>query len=613
MQYIRNRDKLAIRAMRTLPKDFFFKVFGQLLLDLEAQVHDGSMTSSLQESLLADIALARDVIRRRDVEAVCNLAPTLKTQSIFQGRTVYCKGDAKAFFLQYQLGSFLKKYPFKGVDTRSPAIKKFLKAEQQCALFNSENYKSAERLDATCHTLYGNMLAEIREDIENLLGDSPDPNRVAVSAKHGPGVAVGAGYEVGKSTNYYKWENLPYTVTPAALPFAVRAIQDDPRWIGALDDWYRGRSGNRYGPIDVEDFWTRVLRPVEESRITTVPKSALTDRTIAIEPLLNVYLQLGVDRVIRQDLKRHWGFDLSSQQVNQDLARLGAKDGSYATIDLSAASDTISLKVCEMLLPSAWYDLLVALRTPRGNLDGCTGSFDKISSMGNGFTFALETLIFGALARFAMKRLKNHSKIAVYGDDIVVPTPVAASLIDLLNIFGFSINVEKSFLDGPFRESCGSDWFFEYDVRPVFLTRRVTTVLDLFYLHNSLYQLEQKLHWCWEVNFERTRRYIRKYIPESFRYVYGPPSEQLDSYLFSTRRMPGVGQERWHLHITAVAEKFNSKSSFFFRKLMVPLKGTHRVCESTWDKKRRLTTGNSFDITRRDAVYHRCTKRQVYL
>lgn len=610
MKCIRNRESVEVSEIQTLPKDFEFRVFGKLLLDLERMVEDCAITPALQETLRADIHKARQIVRRRDVGAVSRLADDLSTQSMLNsdhsGRS-----SAKAFFLQYQLGAFLKKHPFKGVDTRTPAIKKFIKAERQCALFNSENYKSALRLDSLCHPLYGNMIDDLRSDIENLLGAEPDLDRVVVGAKHGPGVALGADYGKGRSTCYYKWSTLPYSVTTAASSLAKRAISGDPRWIGALDDWYRERCDNRYGPIDVEDFWSHVLKPVDHSRITTVPKTALTDRTIAIEPLMNVYLQLGVDSIIRQRLKKRWKIDINSQELNQTLARQGAEDGSYATIDLSAASDTISLKLCEMLLPVAWYDLLLTLRCPKGELDGVVGSFDKVSSMGNGFTFALETLIFGALTRLAMKRLKNHSQIAVFGDDIVVPTPVAEALIKLLNIFGFSINSEKSFLDGPFRESCGSDWFLADDVRPVFLTRRVANVLDLYYLHNSLYRLERKLNWVWEIDFQETRRFIRSYIPTKYRNIYGPPSEVLDSYLFSSRRLPGVGQQRWHYAITACALTFNRKSSFFFRKLMVSLKGTTGALNA-WDRMRRLTTGNSFDIVRRDAVRYKCTKRAIY-
>lgn len=613
MEYVTHRSKLNSDLLKIrVPKDFEYKVFGHVVLDLENHVRTKMYHSDTTDALLGDIASAKLAIRSRDPLTVCTLGDRLSTQSMLLSRPVSCVNDAEAFFLQQQLGCFLKKYPFKGVDTVAPAIQKFLKAERECANYNKFNYKALIRMDQTMDPIFGNILDSIREDIAKLLGHVPDTERVEVDALHGPGVSQGTGYDKGRSTSYYKWSNLPYTVTELAKPYAISAISNDPRWIGALDNWYRTRTDNMYGPIDTSDFWDRVLDTVSGSRITTVPKTAKVDRTIAIEPVMNVYLQLGVDRIIRKRLKRKWNIDLDTQDVNQHLAESGSIDGAYATIDLAAASDTISLKICELLLPPAWYNLLCDLRSPSGELIGVTRLFDKISSMGNGFTFALESLIFAAITRHVMRRLRNHGRIAVYGDDIIVPTPAARPLIECLQYCGFTTNIDKTFVSGPFRESCGTDWFLGYNVRPVFLTRKISTVLDLFYLHNALYQLEENLSWQWDIHFENARRYIRKYIPKKFGKIFGPPSETLDGYLFSRRRIPGVGLDRWHLTLGVTAKRFNHKTDFLFRKLMVPLKRTDSRIAS-WDRKRHLTTGNSFDVTRRDAVQIICTKRCVYL
>lgn len=613
MQYIRNKQAVSEDQLKlALPKDFEFKVFGYLIQDLEELAASAHFTPTLNEALAVDFKLAKALVRSRDTVGLSCLADRLSTQSMLKKRLIHCGADAFAFYIQYQLGAFLKKFPFKGTDTRSPAIASFAKAERACSLYNNENYKSLLKMDSTFHPIFGGCVEEIRSDIEKLIGALPDYGRVEERASHGPGVSLGPLYKGGKCTTYYKWSNLPYTVTKGALNAAKQAILADPRWIGALDHWYRKRCNNYYAPIDVDDFWLRILSVVDGSRITTVPKSARTDRTIAIEPLLNVYLQLGVDRVFKSRLKKRWKYDLSTQKVNRDLAKEGAAVGNYATIDLSAASDTISLKICEILLPPAWYDFLCDIRSPKGVLDGYKGSFEKISSMGNGFTFALESLIFGAIVRHVMRRRKNHGKTAVYGDDLIVPTCVAPDVVSLLELCGFSINSDKSFLSGPFRESCGSDWFLQYNVRPVFLKRPARTVMDLFYIHNRLYAQEANLHWSWEVSFQKTRRYIRQYIPKKFGRMYGPISETTDAYLFSPRRLPGVGLERFVLKISPRPVISNRNSSFLFRKLMVSLKGTDAYY-NRWDRKKVLTSGNAFDITRKDHVQYYCTKQKIYL
>jgi hypothetical protein len=610
MQYIRPGKKVEVEKLR-LPKNFEFKVLGKIVSDLETTANETTFSSNISNSLQNDFRIVKQAIRNRDIKAIVRLASSLGTQGMLTNREISCRSDALAFFLQYQLSCFLKKYPFKGIDTKKTAIDKFLMAESTCARFNKINHKALLSMNDTAHPILGGMIESLRADILFLLGDVPNIERVETSALHGPGMSAASDTDRGCTTSYYKWSSLPYSITASAVPYAREAISNDPRWIGALDHWYRSRCNNYYAPIDVEDFWRRIFKVIDGSRITTVPKSALTDRTIAIEPLMNVYLQLGVDRLIKRRLQKCWHIDLSDQHWNQTLAKKGSETGLYATIDLSAASDTISLKICEMLLPPAWYNLLLDLRSPKGELQGIKCSFDKISSMGNGFTFALESLIFASLVRHVRRRKLNHSEYAVYGDDIIISSDCAKDLIEALEYCGFSINTDKSFTSGPFRESCGTDWFLGFNVRPVFLKRRIRDARDLFYVHNSLSLLESNLFWAWGIHFKTTRQYLRTFIPKRYKRIFGPPSELLDGYLFSSRKVLGVKNNRWHLALIPVANVFNHNTGFLFRKLMASLKKA--ITPYRWDKNRSLTTGNSFDVTKRDSVHYRCTKMKVFI
>jgi hypothetical protein len=594
-----------------LPKDFEFKILGKLVRDLEDVVAETYMESSVKQHIANDLKLVSDCVRSKDIQGIQRITDLLSTQSMLTQKDLI-QGDSKnafAFYVSYQLGAFLKKFPFKGTDTRTPAIDSFIKAEKVCRRFNNENYKALLKMDSTNHSIFCGCLDEIRRDIENLIGSVPDIDSVKEHATHGPGVSLGPEYKGGRCTSYFKWSTLPYSVTSEALPLAQELIESDPRWYGALDHWYRVRCGNLYRPIDLSDFWSRVFSVKNSSRITTVPKSGLTDRTIAIEPLMNVMLQLGVDKYFKKRLKACWGYDLTSQLLNQQLAELGAREGSYATLDLKAASDTVSLKICELLLPPLWFDLLCTLRCRKGMLDGVEGSFDKISSMGNGFTFALESLVFGALVRHVQRRLGDQRVTAVFGDDLVVPVESARPLIELLQYSGFDLNMEKSFIDGPFRESCGSDWFSRYNVRPLFLKKSIRTVMDLFYVHNRLFELEENLEWGWNMHFEQTRRFLRKYIPSNFASFCGPPSESQDTYLFTHTKFRGTGNVKFLRAIIARPNKLRNKSDFYFRRLMASLKGAP-VQYQSWDKKRLLSSGNVFDITLRDDVSYYETKIQ---
>lgn len=202
----------------------------------------------------------------------------------------------------------------------------------------------------------------------------------------------------------------------------------------------------------------------ETSELTTVPKNAKTDRCICIEPHLNIYYQLGVGAVIRRQLKR-FGFNLDNLfEWNRFLAS-NAQSWRLSTIDLKAASDTISLNVVKALLPREWYEFLNLGRTDHTMVDGVPHQLEKFSSMGNGYTFELETLIFLAtcLAAGCDRKL-----LSVFGDDIVCESNRAPEVIEYLSFLGFEVNRDKTFLEGNFFESCGHDFYDGVNVRPVY-------------------------------------------------------------------------------------------------------------------------------------------------
>lgn len=170
-----------------------------------------------------------------------------------------------------------------------------------------------------------------------------------------------------------------------------------------------------------------LVKVVPGNRIITVPKSYKTDRTIAKEPCMNIYVQKGIGRVIRNRLLRV-GVNLNDQTLNQRAAREGSIDGSLATVDLSMASDTLAFELVSYLLPNDWWWACEQARSPVGTLtSGEVIHYQKFSSMGNGFTFELESLIFWAIVQTVCCRYVNErdSRVKVYGDDLVVPTDSA--------------------------------------------------------------------------------------------------------------------------------------------------------------------------------------------
>lgn len=201
----------------------------------------------------------------------------------------------------------------------------------------------------------------------------------------------------------------------------------------------------------------------DSSRTTTVPKNAKTERLIAVECHMNIFVQKGMGALIRRQLKR-FGVDLDTQAWNQFLASM-AGDWHLSTLDLKGASNSVSHRIVKLLLPREWYEFLMLARSDYTECNGKRVSLEMFSSMGNGYTFELETLIFYAAA---IASGSHKDLTAVYGDDIIVERRCASTLIDLLELLGFETNKKKTFLEGCFFESCGTDWMNGQDVRPIY-------------------------------------------------------------------------------------------------------------------------------------------------
>lgn len=222
----------------------------------------------------------------------------------------------------------------------------------------------------------------------------------------------------------------------------------------------------------------------ETSVLFTVPKSTEIDRVACKEPEINMFLQRTVGDHIRRRLRKK-GINLNDQTTNQRLAGTAVRDG-LATIDLSSASDTISEQLVRELVPFDWFCLLDDLRVKATIIDGEYHELNMFSSMGNGFTFELESLLFWALARAIAFYSNTKGTISVYGDDIIVPCSIAPRLARVFAWLGFKVNSKKSFWTGKFRESCGKHYYCGCDVTPFYLREPVRTKRDVMRLLNRL-------------------------------------------------------------------------------------------------------------------------------
>lgn len=229
-----------------------------------------------------------------------------------------------------------------------------------------------------------------------------------------------------------------------------------------------------------------LVRSLErQSKLEFVPKNISKLRSISMEPATLQYLQQGCmeslynyfeeNHQLRKILK------LSDQSQNKSFAYDGSITDRYATIDLSHASDSVNWALTKVLfkkVPKLLYWLICTRSTHTLLPDGTSLELTKFAPMGSALCFPIESLIFAAIAKLSIQlsieedldrdndtgiRSRN-TFLTVYGDDIIIPSFAAEKCITLLRLFGFTPNEDKSYLHGPFKESCGGNYFCGYDI-----------------------------------------------------------------------------------------------------------------------------------------------------
>lgn len=417
--------------------------------------------------------------------------------------------EAYMYLSDAQVTASFRKNPAIGstVDLEAVAVEKYFRAEAKCK--DTNDYLRG-RMYVGSTNLAG-YLYSAKNFIHRILGSVP----TILEPDFGPGASSACrGFE---ATIVHKLSTQP-ECTLLARSLVVESIR-------VLLPAYAvscGISDTYFEPINTES-----IPLVAGNTFTTVPKDSRSRRGICVEPHGNILTQKGAGNFIRKRLKRA-GWDLNHLPLlHKEYARMGSIDGSFATIDLSSASDTISIELVRELLPPEWFDFLNRIRSHKTRINGEWLKCEKFSSMGNGFTFELETLIFLSLCHAVkLERGRKEDIISVFGDDIIVPTYLAHNVIDLLKECGFDTNTEKTFVDGPFRESCGFDFFSGVPVRPTYIKEVSRNVTEASYtIANRIREIAYNLghNSLCDKRFKRIWDMVVRTIPYELR-CFGPAS-----------------------------------------------------------------------------------------
>jgi hypothetical protein len=415
--------------------------------------------------------------------------------------------DHLSYLKDNMIYCFGKKFPHWQVDLKPElaAKKTFIANEIKCM---ETNRRFGDGVAKAATSAENSVLAIAQRKILQILGSCPSIQDIAF--EFGPG----ATYSVKYNTSALDKLSSGLDCTTNCHGVAEEFLRSCP-------GWRKNSEVLEFGPPAPHK-----LNIVLGDRLSFVPKTAKTDRPIGIGPILNVLIQKGIGKHIRRRLKPC--LDLrSAQEKHRSLARRASIDNSLATIDLKSASDTISYMFVQNMLPGDYFDLMDQVRSQNYCIEDKWYHYHKFSAMGNGFTFELESLLFYSLAIATCYHLGlSTDDVSVYGDDIIIPQSASTLLSKVLSLCGFDVNSEKSFTDGPFRESCGGDYFLGHDVRPFYLKDKVT-YRTIFLFHNFLVKKG-----LWLI-FKGTYRFIRRLLGKDICFFFKTWNDKDDGALLS--------------------------------------------------------------------------------
>jgi len=333
-------------------------------------------------------------------------------------------------------------------------LSSFKKTEEDLSVVNKNLEKIRDSIDVRnrrCAAAYtsrstSNIAREAKILLSSLFARF-DPTDIV--PRHGPG-AVATKQQLW---NKFRWTNISSTIT-----------NKYPR-----DAYFYASLGH---VCDSLDSFQTIQEDILPARVILVPKDSRGPRLISCEPVDFQWIQQGLSRAITELVETHpitkWNVRFTDQRPNGFGALEGSKDGRYSTLDLKEASDRVSVDLVRLLFPEHIFEYLMACRSSCTQLpDGSIIVLKKFAPMGSALCFPIMALTIWSILSAGVEDADTRESIYVYGDDVIVPTALAANAIERLESFGLLINRDKSCTSGFFRESCGVDAYKGTNVTPV--------------------------------------------------------------------------------------------------------------------------------------------------
>lgn len=212
--------------------------------------------------------------------------------------------------------------------------------------------------------------------------------------------------------------------------------------------------------------------------LENVPKTWKVHRSITPLALLDLFYTYGVGRVVQRRLKEH-GLDIRHlQDRHRKWVKKFSLTCTHATADMSVASDSITIDLLNAILPRPWFNLVKFATTKQVMVGNTLCYTESVLPMGNGMTFPVETLVFYCIIKAIGNLAGVRGIYSVFGDDLVYPSRLHNYVYQVFPELGLTLNLEKTFVSFPFRESCGEDFYRGVAVRSFYLKNEESFTLQ---------------------------------------------------------------------------------------------------------------------------------------
>jgi hypothetical protein len=339
-------------------------------------------------------------------------------------------------------------------------------------------------------------------------------------------------------------------------------------------------------PQEIEWFKSKVLpfdlqlnslglkfEEISSLKQVNVPKSYKIKRPVRPNSLIGSFRSIGIGRLIVKRMLEKMKINLNYLQAHhRRLAKKASRLLNLVTADLSGASDSFTSALVNRCVPRDWYAALKLGRTPYYTLgnEGVEIYSPSFMAMGIGFTFPLQTLIFTSILHVLRDISKKKGTISVFGDDLIYPRRLHCAVVKILNRCGFELNHDKTFVEEPFRESCGGDYYDGVDVRPARPQGASRVFRGELSIASFVYKVFNSLIRRWEeVELPTTFAFLRGLLSTSGAPVYVVPPHFPDE--------SGLKDGTWVHRTIGEKPSTNRRKPFCFRRLIPCLGSTAKM------------------------------------